>query len=169
MELRELEAFVAVATEQHFGRAANRLHIGTPSLSELIRRLERELGCPLFTRTTRRVAITAAGEELLARTKGILDEVTSAKAAVHRVASGEAGTVRVGITPPVATVLGPHLVERFSAAAPSVTVDMQRMWLPSLTTALAAGKVDVAITCGLIPDPTASRVRCFVANRCWLV
>ena len=83
MEVRELEAFVAVAAERHFGRAATRLHLGTPSLSELVRRLERELGTPLFTRTTRRVALTSAGEELLARAETILDEVSSAKAAVQ--------------------------------------------------------------------------------------
>ena len=98
MELRQLEAFVAVATELHFGRAAERLHLAAPTLSELIRRLERELGTPLFTRTTRRVAMTSAGTELLARSKVILDEV----AAVRRVAAGEAGTVRLGITTPVA-------------------------------------------------------------------
>jgi DNA-binding transcriptional LysR family regulator len=162
MELRDLEAFVAVATELHFGRAANRLHMGTPSLSELIRRLERELGTPLFTRTTRRVAITTAGEELLGHAKTILDEATSAKAAVNRVATGEAGTVRVGVTPPVAPTLGPHLVEQFSAEAPNVTVDMQRMWLPNLKAALGTGEIDVAITCGLIPEleTIASEVFC---------
>jgi Bacterial regulatory helix-turn-helix protein, lysR family len=63
VELHQLEAFVAVATELHFGPAAERLHIAAPKLSELIRRLERELGTPLFTRTTRHVALTSAGAE----------------------------------------------------------------------------------------------------------
>jgi DNA-binding transcriptional LysR family regulator len=102
VELRQLEAFAAVANELHFGRAAERLHLSAPTLSELIRRLERELGTPLFTRTTRRVALTSAGTELLARTKVILDEVAAARAAVRRVAGGEVGVVRVGLTPPVA-------------------------------------------------------------------
>ena len=88
MELRQLEAFVAAATELHFGRAADRLHIAAPTLSELIRRLERELGTPLLTRTTRRVALTSAGAELLSRSKVVLDEVAAAQAAVHRVAGG---------------------------------------------------------------------------------
>ncbi len=65
MELRQLEAFVVVASELHFGRAAEQLHMGQPTLSETIRRLERELGTPLFARTTRRVALTAAGTELV--------------------------------------------------------------------------------------------------------
>jgi DNA-binding transcriptional LysR family regulator len=95
VELRQLEAFAAVATALHFGRASERLHIAAPTLSELIRRLERELGMPLFTRTTRRVAMTSAGAELLARAKVILDEVAAADAAVRRVAAGEAGTGHV--------------------------------------------------------------------------
>ena len=98
-----------MATELHFGRAAERLHLAAPTLSELIRRLERELGTPLFTRTTRRVALTSAGSELLTRSKSILDEIAAADAAVRRVAGGEAGTVQLGITPPVAPVLAPHL------------------------------------------------------------
>ena len=162
MELRQLEAFVAVATELHFGRAAERLHVSAPTLSELIRRLERELGTPLFTRTTRRVAMTSAGEELLARAKLILDEVAAAAAAVRRIAGGDAGTVRLGITPPVAPGLGPHLIRRFAAQAPQVTVDVQRMWLPTMTEALVSGRIDVAITCGLIPAPegVANEVFC---------
>jgi DNA-binding transcriptional LysR family regulator len=118
MELRQLEAFVAVADELHFGRAAERFHVAAPTLSELIRRLERELGASLFTRTPRRVVLTSAGSELLARAKVILDEVTGAGAAVRRIAAGDAGTVRIGVTPPAATVLAPHLVTLFADAAP---------------------------------------------------
>jgi DNA-binding transcriptional LysR family regulator len=162
VELRELEAFATVATELHFARAAERLHMAAPTLSELIRRLERELGTALFTRTTRQVAVTSAGAELLARSKVILDEVAAAEAAVRRVAAGDAGTVRLGITPAVAPVLAPHLISRFTTQAPQVIVDLQRMWLPGLTDALISGYVDVAITCGLIPAPegVANEVFC---------
>jgi DNA-binding transcriptional LysR family regulator len=162
--LRQLEAFVAVATELHFGRAAERLHMAAPTLSELIRRLERELGTPLFTRTTRRVAMTGAGAELLARSKVILDEVAAADAAVRRVAGGDAGTVRLCITPPVARVLAPHLIGQFATEAPHVTVNLQRMWLPAMTEALIGGRIDVAITCGLIPVPAGMANEVFCAE-----
>ena len=160
--MRQLEAFVAVATELHFGRAAERLHLAAPTLSELIRRLERELGTPLFTRTTRRVAMTSAGAELLDRAKVILDVVAAAHAAVRRVAAGQAGTVRLGITPLVASVLAPHLIGQFTAEAPHVTVNLQRMWLPAMTDGLISGRIDVAITCGVIPaaEGVANEVFC---------
>ena len=152
MELRQLEAFVAVATELHFGRAAEKLQIGQPTLSDLIRRLERELGAPLLTRTTRKVAVTGAGQELLGRAKVILDEVAAAAAAVRRTAQGETGTVRVAITPPVAPVLVPHLRRAAREHLPDVAVVVQRMWLPDLTRDLAEGTTDVAITCARLPD-----------------
>lgn len=152
MEIRQLEAFAAVAAELHFGRAAATLHMGQPTLSDSIRRLERELGAPLFTRTTRRVALTSAGEELLMRTKVILDDVAAAAAAVRRVADGDVGTVRIGITPPVAPVLAPHLRVGAAGALPGVELDVRRLWLPALAAAVADATIDVAITCGLVPD-----------------
>jgi DNA-binding transcriptional LysR family regulator len=164
VELRQLEAFVAVATELHFGRAAERLHLAAPTLSELIRRLERELGTPLFTRTTRRVAITSAGAELLTRATVILDEVAAAKAAARRIAGGEAGTVRLGITPPAAPVLAPHLIRLFATEAPQVTVELQRMWLPKLIDAVVTGDIDVALTCGLFPEPARIATEVFCAE-----
>jgi DNA-binding transcriptional LysR family regulator len=152
MELRQLEAFVAVATELHFGRAAERLGIGQPTLSDLIRRLERELGVKLLTRTTRKVAVTGAGQELLGRAKVILDEVAAAAAAVRRTAHGDAGTVRLAITPPVAPVLAPHLRAAAGEHLPGVKITERRVWLPDLTRGLAEGTTDVAITCARLPD-----------------
>ena len=153
VELRQLEAFVAVARELHFGRAAHALHLGQPTLSEVVRRLEREVGTALFTRTTRRVALTRAGEELLPRAVAVLADVGAAVAAVRRLADGDAGTVRLGVTPPAAPVLVPHLLEVFAVHAPRVVVEVQRLWLPGLTAALVGGSVDVGITCGLVPEP----------------
>ena len=153
MELRQLEAFAAVATQLHFGRAAEQVGIAQPTLSELIRRLERELGTPLLTRTTRRVALTAAGTELLGRCKVILDEVAAARAAVGRVASGQTGTVRVAVTPPVAPVLMPQLRAALHSQMPEVELAVERMWLPDMTRTIAGGNADVAITCGVPPEP----------------
>ncbi|MDT5047462.1 MAG: hypothetical protein QOG75_3336 [Mycobacterium sp.] len=169
MELRQLEAFVAVATELHFGRAAERLHIAQPTLSELVRRLEREVGTPLLTRTTRRVAVTAAGVELLGRAKVILDDVSAATAAVRRIARGDAGTVRLGITPPVAPVLAPHLVAALQDHAPDVQVVVRRMWAPDLAKAISEGTVDVAITCGRVLDPPGVVGESFCAETFFVV
>jgi DNA-binding transcriptional LysR family regulator len=127
--------------------------MGQPVLSELVRRLEREVGTPLFTRTTRQVILTEAGVELLDRAKAILEDVRAADAAVRRIAGGEAGTVRLGITPPAAPALAPYLGAALRRAAPDVELVVQRMWLPDLERAIPEGKLDVAITCGLVSDP----------------
>ena len=153
MEFRQLEAFVAVATELHFGRAAETLHMSQPTLSELVRRLEREMGTPLLTRTTRRVALTGAGAELLDRAEAIVSDVSSATAAVRRVANGEVGTVRLGIVPNVEPVLAPHVADALRRHAPDITLDVRRMWPLDLQQAVTDGTVDVAITCGFVVDP----------------
>jgi DNA-binding transcriptional LysR family regulator len=158
MELRQLEAFAAVAGELHFGRAAQKLYVSQPTVSELIRRLERELRTPLFTRTTRRVALTAAGVELLPYAKSILADAAAAATAVQRVTEGQAGTVHLGVTPPAAPVLAPHLVRVFNQSTPQVALHLEQMWLPTLTEAITTGTIDVAITCGLLPDPDSGDV-----------
>lgn len=153
---------MAVATELHFGRAAEKLHIGQPTVSDAVRRLEREMGTPLLTRNTRRVALTAAGTDLLERAKTILNEVAIAGAAVQRIAQGEAGTVRLGITPLASPILAKHLLEVLRSHAPDVEVIVTRMWLFHLQEALVEGSVDVGITCGIVPDPphAVSQVIC---------
>jgi DNA-binding transcriptional LysR family regulator len=153
VEFRQLEAFVAVATQLHFGRAAEKLGIAQPTLSELVRRLEREMGTPLLARTTRRVALTGAGSELLERAQAIIDSASEATLPVRRVASEEAGIVRLGVIPAVVPVLAPHVADALHRHAPDITLDVRRMWPPDLLQAVADGTVDVAITCGYVVDP----------------
>src|SRR6202040_1461712 len=103
-ELRHLRYFIAVGEEQHFGRAANRLHAVQPALSRQIRDLEREMGFLLFDRLPRGVRLSAAGTLFLSDARRILQDVDEAKRRAERIALGKAGTLRVGI----ATALSWH-------------------------------------------------------------
>lgn len=150
MEVRQLEAFVVLADELHFGRAARKLHVGQPTLSDLVRRLEREVGTPLLTRTTRHVELTNAGAELRHRAIAILEDVAAAGTAMRRWANGDIGCVRLGITPPVAPVLAPRLIATLRHDAPGIDLVMRRMWLPDLKRGLNEGSIDVGITCGRV-------------------
>jgi DNA-binding transcriptional LysR family regulator len=160
MELRELRAFVAAAHELHFARAAAQLYMSPSTMTELIKRLEVELGTPLFARTTRRITLTDAGVSLLGRAETILELATQATEAVGAIAHGDAGVVRLGITPPAGPVIAPHLARQFSATRPDSSVEIQRMWLPALRAALQAGTIDAALTCGDlgIADPNIHTV-----------
>lgn len=149
-----------LAEELHFGRAAARLSLGQPTLSDLVRRLERELGTPLFVRTTRRVTLTEAGQVLLDHSRTVLSSVAEARSAVTAVGAGETGLVRLGFTPPVAPVLAPHLVAGFVTSAPGVRLEQAQLWLPSLEQALVDRTLDVAVTCGVFaatPDTETER------------
>jgi DNA-binding transcriptional LysR family regulator len=96
MELRHLRYFVAVAGEEHYGRAAERLRVAQPALSRQIQDLEEEIGFKLFERLSRGVKISAAGKSFLADARRILHEVNDATARAKRVASGQSGVLRVG-------------------------------------------------------------------------
>lgn len=98
MELRHLRYYVAVAEELHFGRAAERLHIAQPPLSQQIKQLEKELGVVLLTRSTRKVELTAAGERYLDQARMILSRVEAAGEEARRTAAGELGRLTLGFT-----------------------------------------------------------------------
>ena len=96
MELRQLRYLVALADEQHFTRAAARVHVAQPALSQQIRRLEQEIGLPLVVRTTRRVRLTEAGEVLVARARRVLAEVDAAHADLSDLAGVRSGRIVIG-------------------------------------------------------------------------
>ncbi|KQV06791.1 LysR substrate-binding domain-containing protein [Leifsonia sp. Root112D2] len=98
MELRWIEAFIAVAEELHFGRAAQRLGLAQSPLSQTIRRLERELGAPLFERSTRSVALTGAGVAFLPHARKMLGELDLAHRSVRQIEQGEYGRVTIGFS-----------------------------------------------------------------------
>jgi DNA-binding transcriptional LysR family regulator len=143
-DFRALRYFVAVAEELHFTRAAERLYIAQPALSEQIRRLEAELGVELLHRTTRKVELTAAGEQFLRRARRILAEADEALAEAARAARGETGRVRVttGATTGLAQV--PRVLREFREAHPLVHLDLRESDWEDLSGGLRDGKADAA-------------------------
>ncbi|WP_257459542.1 LysR family transcriptional regulator [Archangium lipolyticum] len=100
MEFRQLQLFVAVAEEPHFGRAAARVGMAQPPSSQQSRRLETELGVELLTRTSRRVALTSAGSRLMEDARELLAKRKDVITAVQRAARGESGTLRISFGAP---------------------------------------------------------------------
>jgi DNA-binding transcriptional LysR family regulator len=145
LELRHLRAFVAVAEELHFTRAAARLHLAQQALSTRIRQLEEELGTPLFTRTTRRVELTDAGRTLLLHAGPILASVSAAFEQTRRTASGELGTLSIAYTPTVAEETLPPLVAAIHERLPDVRVRTCEMWQAEMAEAVDAGRFDIGL------------------------
>jgi DNA-binding transcriptional LysR family regulator len=150
MELRHLRYFVAVAEERHFGRAAERLHIAQPPLSQQIRRLEAELGAPLLHRTTRRVELAPAGEVLLARAREILAAVDAATEDARRAARGEFGRLAIGFTGSATYALLPALAAALRDALPGVVLELRG---ELLTPAQVSGLLDGTLDLGLLRPP----------------
>jgi DNA-binding transcriptional LysR family regulator len=122
VDVRQLRCFLAVAEELHFGRAAARLHVAGPAVSQTIRSLERELGLTLFERTNRRVVLTDAGAALRTEAQAVIARFDGALAAMARLRVGETGQVRIGAVPALPPQLIPGLLARFAADAPGVDV-----------------------------------------------
>jgi DNA-binding transcriptional LysR family regulator len=124
MELRHLQAFVAVAEELSFSRAAARLHMTQPPLSQQIKRLEREVGAQLLHRTTRSVELTAAGEAFLREVRVGLEAIAGAQAAARRAAAGQSGRMRLGFSGPTSYRELLFITREFREARPSVRLDV---------------------------------------------
>ena len=146
MELRHLQYFLAVAETQHFGQAAERLHMAQSPLSQAIRQLESHVGARLFDRTTRRVELTAAGEALLRDARRILDAVESARTRVGLVANGSTGLLRVGSTGLAAFRHLPRLASIAARELPGLELRFQPDLLtPAQEAALDEDHIDVAV------------------------
>ncbi|MEU8123831.1 LysR substrate-binding domain-containing protein [Spirillospora sp. NPDC049024] len=146
MDLRHLRYFVAVAEELHFGRAAERLAMAQPPLSQAIRQLEADLGVELLHRTTRRVELTDAGRGYLVRARGILGEVDEAAREARRVAAGAVGHLAIGCVGSATYSLLPALSRGLSLELPGVDFSFRgEMLVPDQAAALRAGAIDLAL------------------------
>jgi DNA-binding transcriptional LysR family regulator len=145
MELRHLRYFVAVAEELHFRRAAERLHVAQPALSEQIRKLEDELGVKLFERTQRKVAFTDAGAAMLDEARRVLRQAAVAVQAARDADERHANKLRIGYMPDSIPAYVPRALQRVSANAPNVRSHLERGQAAQLIEAVRSGDLDAAI------------------------
>ncbi len=145
MELRHLRYFVAVAEELHFGRAATRLLIVQPSLSQQIRQLEDELGFPLLRRTKRSVELTDAGKVFLAAAQHILAQVQEAKRAALRAYRGEVGRLVIGYISSSTYDLLPVILRAYRERFPHVEIVLRELTTPAQVRALEEDEIQVGL------------------------
>lgn len=146
MELRHLRYFATVAETCHFGRAAERLHMAQPALSQAIRQLEAELGAPLFVRTTRQVSLTPAGEFLLIEARRVLGAVDDSVRGVQRIAQGRLGQIRMGFTGTATLSHLPAMVRALRAHLPEIALEVHSDLLTTKQAdRLRSGSLDLAL------------------------
>ncbi|MEU3005135.1 LysR family transcriptional regulator [Streptomyces sp. NPDC006863] len=151
MELRQLEHFVAVAEEQHFTRAAERLSVSQSGLSASVRALEQELRTPLFSRTTRSVRLTEAGRALLVEAERTLAGARAARDAVDAVRGLLRGTLTVGVEQCVAGVSPARLLAAFHREHPQMELRLRQEGTSSLLDGVAGGRLDLAFAATVAP------------------
>jgi DNA-binding transcriptional LysR family regulator len=156
IELRHLRYFLAVADTLHFGRAAKKLGMAQPPLSQQIRRLEEMLGTPLFARTTRGVTLTPAGALLRERAAATLARLADDLEQTRRIARGEEGRLVIGFSGSVMFTDLPAAIQQYRRTYPSVEVQLREMWTAEQLRALSDGSIDVGLLRdgGRYPDLT---------------
>jgi DNA-binding transcriptional LysR family regulator len=153
VELRHLRYFVAVAEELHFRRAAERLHISQPPLSQQIRQLEAEVGATLLHRNQRKVELTAAGNAFLVRARAILDAVEDAALEARRVQRGEIGRLAVGFVGSAMYSFVPELLRAFRESSPDITLRLHELGTTEQLHQLEDGRLDVGFVRIVRPRP----------------
>ena len=152
IELRQLRHFVAVAEEMHFGRAAARLHMTQPPLSQSIRALETALGTPLFIRSSRSVSLTPAGALLLPESRRLLREAEALPELAQRAAAGESGRLTVAFVSIADYSVLPEFLRRFRQRYPQVQIELREATSDIQAEDLAAGRIDLGLLIPPLPD-----------------
>jgi DNA-binding transcriptional LysR family regulator len=145
MELRHLRYFVAVAEELHFRRAAERLYVAQPAVSEQVRKLEAELGVRLFDRTHRSVSLTAPGAALLEEARRVLHQADVAQRAARDAGRRELGRLRVGYLADALPPAVPKALSHFRNAAPGIEVAMESGRPLQLIDDVRQGRLDICV------------------------
>ena len=145
MNLTRLRYFTMLATELHFGRAAERLHIAQPPLSQQIRLLEKEVGSALFDRTTRRVELTTAGRMLLPRAERLVADAEAAERLMAEYQAGGTGVLRLGFVDSASYEVMPRFLRAYRERWPGVRFELLTMSSDTQSSALAAGELDLGI------------------------
>lgn len=146
MDLRQFEAFLVVAEELHFGRAAERLYVAQSALSRMIRSFEKELGTDLFERTTRKVRLTKSGEALLEPAQAIQVHARGVRRIAKTAQLGQIGNVRVGFGGTTGYRIVASLIREVSIRQPGITLQLHpRAFAGEATTMLRDGELDLAV------------------------
>ncbi|MCE9666417.1 LysR family transcriptional regulator [Myxococcus stipitatus] len=153
MDARRLTCFIAVAETLHFRKAAERLRLAQPALSQHIRRLEEELGCQLLRRDRRRVELTPAGRALLEAGRRALVSLDQAAEAARRTAAGQVAPLRVGFLSPASFSLVPQVLRRLRAEHPEVHLLLREADSTALLEEVRLGGLDVAFVRGPVTAP----------------
>ena len=156
MEFRYLRSFLAIAEELHFGRAAQRLHLAQPSLSQQLQRLEREVGVELVRRSSHEVRLTPAGVAFREEARKLLGQVDRAIAAAHAVASGRAGTLNIGFNFPAGQDVLPAALAALNTEYPRVQTQLWERRTGPQTEGVLSGELDVAFVYGRPVSPHLS-------------
>jgi LysR family transcriptional regulator, transcription activator of glutamate synthase operon len=153
MEMHQLAYFESVSRHLHFTRAAEELHVAQPSVSQQIRKLEAELGTPLFHRMKRHVALTEAGKTFLPHAQAVLRRLEEARLEVQELSGLRKGTLAVGAPPSVGTHLLPAALAAFSRLHPGIALDFREAGSRTLLGLLEAGELDLAVVIQPIRHP----------------
>ena len=146
MEIRQLRSFVVLAEERHFGRAAARLHVAQPALSQQLKTLEREVGTRLLDRSTRRVELTEAGRLLQARALEVLASVDRTTGDLALLAEGRAGRVRLGFVGTATYDVLPRVARKVREELPDLELDLHgELLAPALLDQVRRGVLDLAV------------------------